>query len=156
MTPTKVLVGQVLLVFAIVIATLWFATQWVAAQLGYQPELGVPWVSFVSYPVYYPWRLFEWWYAFDAYAPRLFNEAGTIAAGGGVAGVIVAVIGSLWRARQSQLVTTYGSSRWASRREVEGAGLFRPAGVLLGRLGPHYLRHDGPEHVMAFAPTRSG
>ena len=66
MTPTKVLVGQALLVFAIVIATLWFATQWAAARLGYQPELGTPWISVASYPVYYPWRLFEWWYAFDA------------------------------------------------------------------------------------------
>jgi type IV secretion system protein VirD4 len=156
MTPTKVLVGQVLIVFAIVIATLWFATQWAAAQLGYQPQLGTPWVSVVSYPVYYPWRLFEWWYAFDAYAPRLFNEAGAIAAGGGVAGIIVAVIGSLWRARQNRLVTTYGSSRWATHREVEEARLFHPAGVFLGRLAGNYLRHDGPEHVMAFAPTRSG
>ena len=46
--------------------------------------------------------------------------------------------------------------RWATRREVERAGLFRPAGVFLGRFGSRYLRHDGPEHVMAFAPTRSG
>ena len=30
------------------------------------------------------------------------------------------------------------------------------AGVFLGRLAGRYLRHDGPEHVMAFAPTRSG
>jgi type IV secretion system protein VirD4 len=156
MTPTKVLVGQVLVVFAIVIATLWFATQWVAMQLGYQPQLGAPWFAVVSYPVYYPWRLFEWWYAFDAYAPDLFNEAGAIAAAGGVAGIIVAVIGSLWRARQNRLVTTYGSSRWATRREVEEARLFHPAGVFLGRMGNDYLRHDGPEHVMAFAPTRSG
>src|SRR5579863_4904997 len=156
MTPTKVLVGQVLVVFAIVIATLWYATQWAAAQLAYQAQLGLPWVSVASWPIYYPWRLFEWWYAFDAYAPALFNEAGAIAAGGGVAGIIVAVIGSLWRARQNRLVTTYGSSRWASRSEVERAGLFRPAGVFLGRLGHQYLRHDGPEHVMAFAPTRSG
>src|SRR3546814_6519819 len=29
-------------------------------------------------------------------------------------------------------------------------------GVFLGRHGSEYLRHDGPEHVMAFAPTRSG
>jgi type IV secretion system protein VirD4 len=156
MTPTKVLVGQVLLVFAIVMATLWFATQWAAAQLGYQPQLGAPWASLASYPIYYPWRLFEWWYAFDAYAPTLFNEAGAIAAGGGIAGIIVAVIGSLWRARQNRLVTTYGSSRWATRREIDAAGLFDPAGVFLGRLEATYLRHDGPEHVMAFAPTRSG
>jgi type IV secretion system protein VirD4 len=156
MTPTKVLVGEVLLVFAIVIATLWYATQWAAAQLGYQPELGTPWLSLASLPIYYPWRLFEWWYAFDAYAPDLFNEAGAIAAGGGVAGIIVAVIGSLWRARQNRLVTTYGSSRWATHREIEVSGLFRASGVFLGRLGHQYLRHDGPEHVMAFAPTRSG
>jgi type IV secretion system protein VirD4 len=45
---------------------------------------------------------------------------------------------------------------WILRREVEEAGLLRAAGVFLGRLGNRYLRHDGPEHVMAFAPTRSG
>ncbi len=31
-----------------------------------------------------------------------------------------------------------------------------PDGVVLGRLGRAYLRHDGPEHVLCFAPTRSG
>src|ERR1700728_2057652 len=156
MTPTKILVGQALIVFAVVIATLWFATQWAAAPLGYQHQLGAPWITLLSYPVSYPWRLFEWWYAFDAYAPALFDRAGMIAAGGGVAGIVTAMIGSLWRARQGKLVTTYGSSRWATRREVEGAGLFQPVGLFLGRLGRRYLRHDGPEHVMAFAPTRSG
>ena len=29
-------------------------------------------------------------------------------------------------------------------------------GVVLGKHGGHYLRHDGPEHVLCFAPTRSG
>src|SRR3546814_3077462 len=71
-------------------------------------------------------------------------------------GGAAAVVGSLWRARQKRLVTTYGPSRWANKREIDDAGLFRAAGVFLGRLGGQYLRHDGPEHVMAFAPTRSG
>jgi type IV secretion system protein VirD4 len=44
----------------------------------------------------------------------------------------------------------------AEIREIERAGLFRDAGVFLGKLQNRYLRHDGPEHVMAFAPTRSG
>ena len=79
-----------------------------------------------------------------------------MAAAGGILGVIVAIAGSLWRARQNRLVTTYGSSRWATRREVEKAGLFDAAGVFLGTLRGCYLRHDGPEHVMCFAPTRSG
>jgi type IV secretion system protein VirD4 len=29
-------------------------------------------------------------------------------------------------------------------------------GVVLGRYRGAYLRHDGPEHVLCFAPTRSG
>ena len=31
-----------------------------------------------------------------------------------------------------------------------------PDGVILGCDAGHYLRHDGPEHVLCFAPTRSG
>ncbi len=156
MTPTKLLIGQILLVFGIVIGTVWFSTQWVAGQLGHQPRLGPAWFELGSYPIYLPWRLFEWWYAFEPYAPGLFNRAGFMAAAGGILGVIVAIAGSLWRARQNRLVTTYGSSRWATRREVEKAGLFDPVGVFLGRVKGRYLRHDGPEHVMCFAPTRSG
>ena len=156
MTPTKLLIGQILIVFAIVIAGVWFATEWCAAELGFQARLGTPWFVAIGTPFYYPWRLFEWWYAYDAYAPVLFNRAGGIAASSGLLGCAVAILGSLWRARQTRLVTTYGSSRWATNGEVGDAGLFRAAGVFLGRLGHQYLRHDGPEHVMAFAPTRSG
>ncbi|MCU4162276.1 conjugal transfer protein TraG [Acidiphilium sp. AL] len=156
MTPTKLLIGQIIIVFAIVIAGVWFATEWCAAELGFQARLGMPWFELAGIPFYQPWRLFEWWYSYDAYAPVLFNEAAGIAASSGIAGCAVAIIGSLWRARQNRLVTTYGSSRWATKAEVGEAGLFRAAGVFLGRLGSQYLRHDGPEHVMAFAPTRSG
>ena len=156
MTPTKLLIGQALIVFAIVIGGVWATTQWTAAMLGYQPRLGTPWFELLQWPVYYPWRLFEWWYAYEPYAPDLFRRAGFLAGASGLLGTVVAVVGSLWRARQGRFVTTYGSSRWATRKEAERAGLFEPCGVFLGRLGRDYLRHDGPEHVMAFAPTRSG
>ncbi|MGP1397624.1 MAG: conjugal transfer protein TraG, partial [Inquilinaceae bacterium] len=53
-------------------------------------------------------------------------------------------------------VTTYGSARWAETKDVEAAGLLDPDGVVLGRFDRNYLRHDGPEHVLCFAPTRSG
>ena len=156
MTPTKVLIGQIAIVFAVAIGTMWFATQWAAWRLGFQPQLGEPWFAIAGHPLYRPWSLFGWWYAYDAYAPAVFNKAGSIAALGGIVGCAVAIIGSLWRARQARLSTTYGSSRWATPHEVKAAGLFNPAGVFLGQLGGEYLRHDGPEHVMAFAPTRSG
>jgi type IV secretion system protein VirD4 len=155
-TPTKLLIGQILVVFAIVIAGAWAATQWAAAMLAYQPELGLPWFRLGSVPVYRPWALFGWWYHYDAYAPIVFDKAGMLAGASGFVGCAAAIFGSLWRARQSSNVTTYGSARWASRREIERAGLHRDAGVMLGTLGGRYLRHDGPEHIMAFAPTRSG
>jgi type IV secretion system protein VirD4 len=156
MTPTKLLIGQIAVVFAIVILGVWTATQWCADMLGYQAQLGSPWFVLFGWPVYEPWKLFPWWYHYEAYAPEVFDRAGMLAAGSGFMGCAAAIAGSLWRARQSRLVTTYGSSRWAVKGEIEKAGLFRPAGVFLGRLKDQYLRHDGPEHVMAFAPTRSG
>ncbi len=156
MTPTKILIGQIAVVLAIVIVGVWWATQWTALELGYQWRLGAPWFVALHYPVYFPWRLFEWWYAFDAYAPTLFNRAGTMAAASGFVGIAAAIIGSLWRARQTKRVTTYGSSRWATTQEIQRAGLFRPSGVFLGQRGNRFLRHDGPEHAIAFAPTRSG
>ncbi len=156
MTPTKLLIGQIVVVFAIVLAGIWLATQWAAAELAHQPELGAPWFYAFDRPVYRPWALFVWWYHFDAYAPEVFDWAGGIAATSGFVACAAAVFGALWRARQRSNITTYGSARWANTREMRRAGLLDQAGVFLGRAGPEYLRHDGPEHVMAFAPTRSG
>ena len=156
MTPTKVLIGQILIVFGIVLAGTWYATEWTAAALGYQIRLGAPWFLFDRIPVYQPWRLFEWWYAYEPYAPGIFDTGGMIAGGSGLLAAVAAILGSLFRARQSKLVTTFGSARWAIHRDLERAGLTLPTGVFLGRIGRRYLRHDGPEHVMVFAPTRSG
>ncbi len=156
MTPTKLLIGQMLVVFAIVLAGVWFATQWAAAELAYQPELGQPWIQLGSWRVYEPWALFIWWFQFDAYAPVVFDEAGSMAASSGLVGCGAAIFRSVWRARQQRNVTTYGSARWADRMDLRKGGLLAGQGVFLGRAGGDYLRHDGPEHVMAFAPTRSG
>ena len=62
----------------------------------------------------------------------------------------------VWRARQAQNVVTYGSARWATSPEMASAGLFADAGPFLGKYRGHYIRHSGPEHIIAFAPTRSG
>ncbi|MFL6735544.1 MAG: conjugal transfer protein TraG [Sphingomonas sp.] len=156
MTPTKLLIGQILIVFAIMVLGVWGASEWAASMLAYQPELGRPWFEFRGLPVYHPWALFPWWFHFDAYAPNVFSKAGALAGASGFFGCAAAIAGSLWRARQAGTVTTYGSARWATEREVRDAGLFGDSGVFLGSLEGCYLRHDGPEHVMAFAPTRSG
>ncbi|MBT1155903.1 conjugal transfer protein TraG [Aminobacter anthyllidis] len=156
MSATKILWGQITVVFLIVIVTTWAATQYVAWQLGYQAQLGTPWFSLGGVPIYYPPAFFWWWYFFDAYAPEIFNKAAFIAASGGFIAIAVAIGMSVWRAREAKNVQTYGSARWAQKKEVEAAGLLGRDGVVLGRLDHDYLRHDGPEHVLCFAPTRSG
>jgi len=140
MSGTNVLFGQIASVFGIVIAGVWSATQWTAAALGYQVRLGTPWFDLV----------------FDAYAPQVFNTGGVIAGGSGLFAVVVAITMSIWRSRQSRLVTTYGSARWANQEDIRKAGLTQSTGVFLGQHKRQYLRHEGPEHVLTFAPTRSG
>jgi len=155
-TPTKFLIGQFMLTLALICLSTWAATQWTAGALGFQPRLGLPAYMAGDYPVYLPWRFFQWWYAYDAYAPDVFARGGVIASLGGLAGILMAVLASIHRARQDKASTTYGSARWALPDEIRRAGLFSRDGIILGRMGSHYLRHAGAEHVIAFAPTRSG
>ena len=156
MSATKILWGQILTVFLIVLMTTWGATQWTAYRLGFQPQLGLPWFELAGWPIYYPPAFFWWWYFYDAYAPPIFIEGAYIAASGGFISIAVAIGMSVWRAREAKNVETYGSARWARQEEVKAAGLLGPDGVVLGRHERDYLRHDGPEHVLCFAPTRSG
>lgn len=156
MQPTTLLIGQAAIVTGTITGTLWASTQWAAYKLGYQPGLGEAWFTISDTAIYYPWRLFEWWYAYESYAPDIFHTAGSMAAGGGVLGTATAIAGSLWRARQTKHVTTYGSAKWANNKDIQNSDLLDDQGVFLGKTQNHYLRHDGPEHVLAFAPTRSG
>ncbi|MBO1011133.1 type IV secretory system conjugative DNA transfer family protein, partial [Acidovorax sp. SD340] len=156
---TGILFGQITAVMGVTVCGVWVATQWTAHALGYQPRLGVAWFDLSGLPVYEPWKLFEWWYWYDAYAPEVFSRGGAIAASSGLLATGVAIGMAVWRSRLARRVTTYGSARWAEREDIDKAGLTGPAGVFLGRASGRdgaYLRHEGPEHVMAFAPTRSG
>jgi len=152
----RILWGQIAVVFTIVLVMTWAATQWVAFRLGFQPQLGNPWFELAGLPIYYPPAFFWWWFSFDAYAPAIFVEGGIIAVSGGFLAIAAAILMSIIRAREARNVATYGSARWAEDKEIRAAGLLGPDGVLLGRYHRDYLRHDGPEHVLCFAPTRSG
>jgi type IV secretion system protein VirD4 len=156
MNATKILWGQLFAVCGTVLLFAWAATQWTAWKLAFQPELGQPWFNFFGWPIYQPHEFFWWWFGYDAYAHATFVEGGYIAATGGVMAFLIAVAMSVWRARESKRVTTYGSARWADPSEIRKAGLLDHDGVVLGRWHGQYLRHDGPEHVLCFAPTRSG
>lgn len=157
MPATRILWSQITIVSIFVLATIWGATQWTAWRFGFQPQLGPPWFELGrGLPIYPPPAFFWWWYSFDAYAPRVFVEGACIAVSGGFGAVGIAITMSVLRAREAPEATTYGSARWATEAEARAAGLLGPDGTVLGRLGDAYLRHNGPEHVLCFAPTRSG
>lgn len=152
----RILWGQIAVVLTIVLVMTWAATEWTAWRLGFQPQLGSPWFELAGWPIYYPPAFFLWWFSFDAYAPAIFTEGGIIAVSGGLFAVVAAITMSMIRSREARNVATYGSARWAEDKEIRAAGLLGPDGVVLGRYDCDYLRHDGPEHVLCFAPTRSG
>lgn len=156
MSATKIIWHQLILVCLIAFTFVWAATEWTACQLAFQPQLGPAWFRLGTWPVYQPFAFFIWWFEFDAYAPTIFLQGGAIAGSGGIAAVAAAMVLSVLRAHEARDVTTYGSARWADTREVKRAGLLGNDGLVLGRFDGRYLRHDGPEHVLCFAPTRSG
>jgi type IV secretion system protein VirD4 len=106
--------------------------------------------------VYLPWQYVIWFLRYGTVWPEVFARTRVAVLLGVVIGLAVAWGSRLWQQRQAQRSTTFGSSRWATWHEVRRSGLLHGAGVMLGQLQGQYLRHNGPEHVLVFAPTRSG
>ena len=115
-------------------------------------------------PLYPPFQFFLWWWRFgDTPGTTAIWTTGmwTVTIPSHLA-VFVGLVVSIRRAKQiGGQSDTHGSARWATRADLEDAGLLgRDAGVYVGAWSDgdttHYLRHDGPQHVLAFAPARSG
>lgn len=141
------------------------ATQIAAWRLHYHPALGEPLFG----RVYKPWAYLQWQQApWAANARPVFGvvNAGLMAASAGTMLCLVSVA-AMRRRRPMRHEDVHGTARFATLPEIRTAGLLPRrrgsghAGVYVGgwrdgRGRLHYLRHDGPEHVAAIAPTRSG
>jgi len=154
----------------------WFATQYVASALAYAPALGPPWAKLGEQRLYAPWQWIVWGRLFASRAQTVFRNAGAITSIAAVAGAAASAMAAL-RRKPSASSHAHGSSRWATTAEMKRAGLLQGAGVVLCQTGDaefrttldsagrtrvtsrrlgSLVRHDGPEHVFCFAPTRSG
>jgi type IV secretion system protein VirD4 len=154
--------AAVLLVFGVVL-TFWIATEVTARRFGFQAALGAP---FVPPHVYLPWDGLVWAFRFramrDANVHGIFFGQSLII----MAGLVLTLAGAIyvavrtWR-RTQRHSDLHGSAHWADAKEVAATGLLGGGGVYVGawtddRGQVRYLRDDGPSHVLAFAPTRSG
>jgi type IV secretion system protein VirD4 len=89
------------------------------------------------------------WYYRDDPLVRRWLRIG--AAGHGLLLLILIVVMMVNRRRP-----LHGAARWSTAGEQRRAGLRAHQGVVLGRAGGGLLISDGPEHVIVYAPTRTG
>lgn len=145
------------LLFVLVIASV-AATQVMAWKFRYHAALGKP-----LYGHWYaPWDWLVWLVRFyDSHQKTVTAGLAVFAAVIGVGMMWLILQATLKKRDSSAIADLHGSAHWAERQEIEEAGLLGNNGVYVGawqdeRGKVHYLRHDGPEHIIAFAPTRSG
>lgn len=157
MRSAKFIMFSIVLVAAACVGGLWASTQYAARMLAYPPELGPPLTVLNGWPLYAPWKFIPWYVKFGAHAPRLFDQALLFTYLGSITGVFLAVALSIGRSRRTSQATSHGSAGWATPADLKRAQLLGRSGVIVGvSESGGYLRHDGPEHVIAIAPTRSG
>ncbi|SUD29787.1 conjugal transfer protein [Proteus vulgaris] len=157
------ILGGVLLALAL-IAINSICTQFIAARLQYHPSLGQP----IFGTLYQPFAWWQWMFRFYRYAEHTYNYAFVIFAVGVMVAMLAYVLYVGFSTRSSRRNEgIHGTAHFATLEEVQASGLLPTGkeggqGVYCGGYDDpksgrlHYLRHDGPEHVCALAPTRSG
>ncbi|WP_404361611.1 type IV secretory system conjugative DNA transfer family protein [Methylotuvimicrobium sp. KM1] len=149
------------------------ATQYFAAAFNYQESLG----AHINH-VYAPWSILQWGAAWFNQYPNEFMQAGSVGILVSTTGLLGVAVAKVIASNSSKATEhLHGSARWAGEQDIQAAGLLpRPRTFLeavTGKDSPsstgvyvggwednkgkfYYLRHNGPEHVLTYAPTRSG
>lgn len=139
-------------------------TQFIAYRVSYHSALGTPWFGHF----YSPFAWWEWMTKFYNYAPGSYNYAFIFFALGVLVGMLAYVLWVGFKSRSSRKhEDLHGSARFAEMDDMVDSNLLpreehKGQGVYCGAVDDpetgniHYLRHDGPEHICALAPTRSG
>ncbi|PIQ50567.1 MAG: conjugal transfer protein TraG, partial [Comamonadaceae bacterium CG12_big_fil_rev_8_21_14_0_65_59_15] len=172
------------LIFGLVTAlTFVLVTQYTAWQFRFHPTLGSPAAIFGQTRIYWPWDILIW--IFRYFRPdsspdvmAVIKTAQVLLAAGAMTAIVfpVAYVFRRTRKLKDERNDLHGSAHWAVAEEIEAAGILptlaNVGGVMLGAVdipvknsgfNPFgkkaktvYLRHRGPEHILVFAPTRSG
>lgn len=149
--------GLIYLTFTILLAlvAMGYATQNTAELYGHHKALG----QTVYENYYWPWMIFFWIQKLEPH--KLLNviisEAEMIFVFPQLVALFI-IVATMRRIKGIDDI--HGTAHWADKEEIQKAGLLCGSGVYVGgwqdKKVLRYLRHAGPEHIMAFAPTRSG
>ncbi len=143
-----------------IVAGVQAASQYFAYLYHYQSALGYN----IMY-IYPPWSIVVWYLKWPEYHSFFLKpgSVGVLVAGTGLLAIAIAKVLNMNSSRSNEYL--HGSARWAEKKDIESAGLLEKKGggdaVYVGgwedKSGKlHYLRHSGPEHILCYAPTRSG
>jgi type IV secretion system protein VirD4 len=160
----RLLLGTATIVTGAIIASS-LATQFIAWRVGYHPAIGAPWFGHF----YAPWNWVEWQdspWAPNAKATFQVVDSGLLA----VTALVMfgaTAVSTAQRRRPIRHEGVHGTARFQTEQEIRRNGLLRRlpgrshTGVYIGgwtdsKGTTHYLRHNGPEHCIVIAPTRSG
>ena len=139
----------------------WFATQYLADKANYHVSLGENF-----HGMYSPFSWVIWAFDFWNVDQKIFMAISSVV-------ILLSLIFSaitkitIYGSRLSKgIKDLHGSASWATRKEIVDYGLINDKpreereGVYIGawkdRGKTQYLRNDGPEHVLVYAPTGSG
>ena len=164
---TKILKGIVGAI-VLVVTSAAVATNYLIRELGVSAS---PVFKLFDIPIYPPHLCY--FYIYDALIRGNSAEpimAALLIAGTGTAfAVLMLFLGFSKGRSKASLSTVHGSARWADKKDLIEAGLLPHPGTVPTEVSVYtggwydpktnrlmYLIHGGPEHILAFAPTRSG
>ena len=181
---TRYYAASMALFLVLALASCWAATEYAAWAFNWPAVFGgctwtvpVPGAApaaarWVCGPhLYEPFAIFVWIFKYERLTrpaqAAIFDRAHAIV---GIGFVLALIAPMYFIFRRSQRIKNerndlHGSAHWAAQREVETTKLLpsptNRGGVVFGAWRDasgrvQYLRHKGPEHMMVFAPTRSG
>ncbi|MDR2399281.1 MAG: type IV secretory system conjugative DNA transfer family protein [Endomicrobium sp.] len=130
-------------------------TQYIAYKFNFQPALGKP----INWIIYNPFMWMKWTYLYGKSYPNIFDEIYAAALIMHAVPFICFMLSRLFKHGHGY-EGLHGTAHWATKREIKSMGILNSEGVYIGAWmdgkNIRYLRHNGPEHVFVFAPTRSG
>lgn len=149
------------------------ATQYFAYSFKYHEALG----GHVEH-IYAPWKIAQWAGSWYSQYPDQITKAASLGMMVSTVGLLAVAITKVVTSNSSKANEyLHGSARWAEKKDIVAAGLLprqkNALEVVTGKDAPtstgvyvggwedkdgnfYYLRHNGPEHVLTYAPTRSG
>jgi type IV secretion system protein VirD4 len=164
-TPKSKTMNMILLCLVIVWGI--FAMGWgsyrMARHMGFHAGLGEPVFVAGGTPVYSPFAVLSWpslpGLKGDNQIKRISDQTFMVGLGAPMILTLVAMACmSGLRGRED----LHGSAKWATKDDIRTMGYLKSQGVYVGgwydnkKKEQIYLQHNGPEHILVFAPTRSG